>query len=225
MIQSDEEILNNGIRKNIIFLSSSFVNIAKMFAENNKDYDVFLIIDRKFPIEFEDLDNFYTFTFNKSKLFDKDKERYFDNLALYILEYEPDFIITNNYTKLLTKSFIDFMKFQSPKLKIINIHHADLRILDENNDLRFKGMSADIKQMLDEGMLISTIHLIENQEMDTGKQLAYSHETTLKELKQKGLFNKKEDILNLRLRNVAISYHERTKVLKLLRKVLDGLKV
>ncbi len=209
-------------RKNIVFLSSSFVNMAKMFAENNKDYDVFLILDRKFPIEFEDLDNFYTFYFNKNKLFDKDKSRYFDNLALYVLEYEPDFIVTNNYTKLLPKSFIDFIRFQSPKTIILNIHHADLRILDYEGRMKFIGMSADIKQMLDEGMLISTIHLIEDEKMDAGKQIAYSHETTLKELKQKGLFNKKEDILNLRLRNVALSYHERTKVLKLLRKVLDN---
>jgi len=217
--------INEGMpnRKNIVFLSSSFVNIAKLFAENNKNYDIFLILDRKFPIEFEDLDNFYTFTFNKSKLFEKDKQRYFDNLALYILNYNPEIIITNNYSKLLPNSFIEFMKFQNKYLKLINIHHADLRILNERNDLRFKGLSADIKQMLDEGMLISTIHIIEDEKMDEGKQLAYSHETTIKELKQKGLFNKKEDILNLRLRNVVLSYHERTKVLTPLKKVVSNL--
>ncbi len=218
-----DDLMEINDRKVIVFLSSSFVNLAKMFAEENNDFDVFLVLDRKFPVEFEDLDNFYTFTFNKSKIYESDKERYFDNLGVFVNQYDPDFIVTNNYTKLLPKSFIDFIKFTNPITKILNIHHADLRIEDEVGDMRFKGMSADIKQMLDEGMLISTIHKIENEKMDTGEKLGFSHETTLKELKQKGLFHKKEDILNLRLRNVAISYHERTKVLSLLRKVIDKL--
>lgn len=218
-----DNLIEQKRRKSIVFLSSSFVNLAKLFAEKNPDFDIFLILDRRFPIEFEDLDNFYTFTFNKSKMYDKFKERYFDNLGVFVNNYEPDVIITNNYTKLLPQSFIDFMKFTNPKIQILNIHHADLRILDEKNQMRFKGLSADIKQMLDEGMLISTIHKIEDKNIDNGEKLAYSYETTLKELKQKGLFQKKEDILNLRLRNVAISYHERTKVLNLLRKVIDKL--
>ena len=203
-------------RKNIIFLSSSFVNIAKNFAENNKDYDVFLILDRKFPIEFEDMDNFYTYTFAQEKLFEKDKESYFDNLAVFIEEFKPDFIITNNFTKLLPKSFIEFMKFRNSKITIINIHHADLR---ENEN--YKGLSADIKQFLQDSEIITTIHKIEDEKMDEGEVLAISFPTTLKELKQKGLINKKEDILNLRLRNVIISYHERTKVLKLLKKTIE----
>lgn len=210
-------------RKKIVFLSSSFVNLALLFAQENKDYDVFLIIDRKFPMDFEDLDNFYSYTFDKNKIYDRNHEQYFDNLGLYVNEFEPDYIVTSNFTKLLPQSFIDFMRFTNSKIQILNIHHGDLRILDTDNKMRFAGLSSDIKQMLDEAMIITTIHLIEDIGMDTGKQLAYSYETTLKELKQKGLFNKKEDILNLRLRNVALSYHERTKVLKLLRKVLEGL--
>jgi len=226
---NNKELTNNMItneehpkRKNIIFLSSSFVNLAKIFAEKYNNYNIFLILDRKFPIEFEDLDNFYPIYFNKNKLFEKDKIRYFDNLALYINNFEPDIIITNNYTKLLPKTFIDFFKIQNKNLKIINIHHADLRIKTKNK-MKYQGLSADIKQMLYESKIISTIHLIENEEMDKGKQIKYSHETSLKELKQKGYIHKKEDILNLRLRNVILSYHERTKILKILKKVIEKL--
>lgn len=221
MEEEDELNLN---RKNIVFLSSSFVNLARLFAENNSDFDVFLILDRKFPFEIEDIDNFYPFTFDKNKMFEKDREKYFDNLAVMVNDFNPEFIITSNFTKLIPQSFIDFMKFRNKNLKIINIHNADLKILTEDTDMKYKGLNADIKQFLEEEQLITTIHLIENEEVDSGKQLAHSHETTLKELKTKSFAHHKEDILNLRLRNVILSYHERTKVLKLLRKTLDELK-
>lgn len=208
-------------RKHIVFLSSLYVNLAKLFAENNKDFDVFLIIDRKFPFEIEDLDNFYTFTFDKKKIYEKDKERYFDNLAVMINKYDPDFIVCNNFSKLLPKSFIEFMNFRNPNIKILNLHHGDLRIKDDEGKMRFEGLQCDIKEFLDEAMIITTIHHIEDDGMDNGAKIAYSHETTLKELKQKAYAHKREDILNYRLRNVILSYHERTKVLKLLRRVLE----
>ncbi len=213
------------MRKKIVFLSSSFVNIAKLFALNHRNYDIFLILDRKFPFDIEDeeLDNFYSYVFDKNKMFDKDKDAYFDNLAVFMQQFDPNVIITNNYSKLITKSFIDFMKFRNSKIKILNIHHADLRIKNEKNEMRFSSLNADMKEMIDEGMIISTIHLIENEKMDEGKQLAFSHETTLKELKQKSIMHKTEDILNYRIRNVVLSYHERTKVLRLLGKVVDFL--
>ena len=208
-------------RKNIIFLSSSYVNLAKLFAMNNNDYDVFLVLDRKFPQDFEDeeLDNFYVYTFDKNKQFEKDKEKYFDNLSVFIEKFESNIIVCSNFSKLLSKSFIEFQKFRNSKIKIINVHHGDLRVI-ENNKMKFEGLNSDIKQFLDEGKIVSTIHLIENEKMDQGKQLAYSYETSFKELKQKGFVHKKEDILNLRLHNVIKSYHERTKVLNLLSKVL-----
>jgi len=209
-------------RKNLVFLSSSYVNIAKLFAQNNRDYDVFLILDRKFPfnIEDEELDNFYSFVFDKQKLFDRNSEKYFDNLAVFVNEYHPEFIIASNYSKLIPKSFIEFMKFRNSKIQILNIHHGDLRILDENKDMRFKGLNADRKEMIDEGMIITTIHRIEDERMDEGQVLDYSHETSLRELKQKGFMHKTEEILNYRIRNVVLSYHERTKVLKLLTRIL-----
>jgi len=220
MIKNNEEDI---IRKNIVFLSSSFVNLGRLFAENNPEFDVFLILDRKFPFEIEDIDNFYTFTFDKNKIFEKNREKYFDNLALMINDYNPEFIITSNFTKLIPQSFIDFMKFRNNNLNILNIHHADLRIIENNLEMKYVGLNAEIKQFLDEEQIITTIHLIDEEKMDSGKQIAYSHETTLKELKVKGLIHNKEDILNLRLRNVILSYHERTKVLRLLGKTLDEL--
>lgn len=211
-------------RKNVIFLSSSAINLAKIFAQNNTHYDVFLILDKRFPFSIEDetLDNFYSFTFDKKKIFEKDKERYFDNLALFLEDFSPDIIVCNNYYKLLPQSFIDFMKFRNSKLQIINIHHADLRIKDENENRLYKGLQADIKEMIDEAMIISTIHTIDDAQMDEGNHIMYSYETTIKELKQKGIAKKKEDILNYSIRGRIISYHERTKVLKLLTKGIDS---
>ena len=42
-------------RKKIVFVSSSFVNLAKSFAEHYLEFDVFLVMDRKFPFDFEDI--------------------------------------------------------------------------------------------------------------------------------------------------------------------------
>ncbi|MCA9497439.1 MAG: hypothetical protein KC589_10950, partial [Nanoarchaeota archaeon] len=141
----------------------------------------------------------------------------------FINEFNPDIIISNNFSKLFPQSFIDFQKFRNSNIKIINIHHADLRILNEKKEMIYKGLNADIKEFLDEAMIITTIHKIENEKMDEGEKIAFSHETTLKELKQKSILHKTEDIINLRIRNVVLSYHERTKVLRLLKKVIDNL--
>jgi folate-dependent phosphoribosylglycinamide formyltransferase PurN len=210
-------------RKSIVFLSSSFVNLAKLFAESFREFDVFLVLDRRFPFEIEDLDNFYTYYYDKSKLFYKNKSAYFDNLGVFCKQFSPDVIICNNYTKLLPNSFVDFFKFVSPHTSIINIHHADLREVDEKGGKKYVGLQADIQQMLAEQKIISTIHLIEDEKMDEGKILDCSHPTDLKELKQKGFLHKPEEIINLRIRNVVLSYHERTKVLGVLHHVIENL--
>ena len=217
----DNEELN--IKKKIVFLSSSFVNIAKLFADNNNNYDINLILDKKFPFDSDEVEDFNVYFYDKNKIFEKNRKKYFDELAVFIDELEPDYIICDNYKKLLPQEFIDFMLFRNSKIKILNIHHGDLRILSDDNDMRFKGLNADVKQFLDEAMIISTIHLIEDDGMDTGERLGFSHETTIKELKRKGYINKKEEILNYRLRNVVLFYHERTKVLGFLRRVLEKL--
>lgn len=210
-------------RKRVVFLSSSYVNIAKFFAMKNRDYDVFLILDRKFPFELQDLDNFYTYIFDKNKVFEKDKKRYFDNLMVFLNDYEPDIIITNNFTKLLNKDFIEFFKFTNPDTSIINIHHGDLRVKDNKSGMLYSGLNSEIRQFLDEGKLVSTLHYIKDDGMDNGDQIAYSYETTLKELKQKGFLKVKEEIINYRVKSVVISYHERTKLLSLLSKTVRNL--
>lgn len=213
---------NHDERKKVIFLSSSYVNLGKLFALKNPDIDTFLIHDRKFPFEVEDLDNFYPLTFDKNKIFEKDKRRYFDNLAVFCNQFEPDIIIANNFTKILINEFIEFMKFTNPNIKILNIHHGDLRIIEEG-DMKYKGLNSEIKQFLEEEKIISTIHHIEDGGMDNGTQVDFSHETTLKELKMKGFLHKKEDIINYRIKNVVLSYHERTKVLNLISKVVRNI--
>lgn len=202
-------------RKKIVFVSSSFVNLAKSFAEHYEEFDVFLVMDRKFPFDFEDMENFYSFTFNYEKLFEKDREKYFDNLSVFINEFEPDYIICNNFNKLLPKSFIDFMIFRNSKLEILNIHHGDLRDGD-----KFIGIEGFVKEFLVKEEFVSTIHLIEDEKMDSGKQLAYSEPTTFKELKNKKLISTTSEIMNFRLKNVVLTFHERTKVLRVLYEVL-----
>ena len=219
-----EETNEEHQRKNILFLSSSFVNLAKLLALNSKDYDVFLLLDRRFPfhIEDEELDNFYVFTFDKHKLFEKDREKYFDNLGIYLMQFEPDMIITDNFTKILPKSFIDFIHFRFPKTPIINIHQGDLNCI-ENGKMSFSGLNGDVKEILEKETMSSVIHYIEDEQIDTGEQIFTSHPTTLKELKQKGLLHKREEIINYRIRNVVRSYHLRTKVLNNLIKQLPNL--
>lgn len=205
---SSERLLN---RKKIVFVSSSFVNLARDFAEHFVEFDVFLILDRKFPFEFEDLDNFYPFSFDYQKLFNKDKVKYFDNLSVFIDEFRPDVVVFNNFTKLVPKSFVEFLKFRNSKIEILNVHHGDLRKGED-----FVGLNADMKQFLTEEEIVTTIHKVEDERMDAGEQLAFTEPTNFKELKQKGLFNNKSDIMNLRLRNVALTFHERTKVMRVL---------
>ncbi len=209
---------------NIVFISSSFINLAFLFAQKNPNFDVFLILDKKFPSSFEEesLENFYSFTFDKNKIFEKNKEKYFDSLSIFIEQFEPDIIVSSNFHKLIPNSFINFLKFRNSKIKIINIHHADLRVI-EDKEIKFKGLNGMEKQFLSDLQFLSTLHFIEDEKMDEGEQISYSHETNLKELKQKNLLNKKEDILNLRLKNMVIAYHERNKVLNLLSKEIENL--
>jgi hypothetical protein len=194
--------------KRIVFLTSSYVNLAKIFAINNRDYDVFLVFDRKFPQDFEDdeLDNFYPFIFDNMKLFEKDEKAYFDNLALFVSEFEPDFLVCSNFRKELSGEFLEFMRFRNKNIKILDVHHGNLKITD----------NSDVRELLDELRIRSHISRY------GGEVLMDSHETKIKELKQKGLLHKAEEVLNLRLRNVVLSYHERTKVLSTLKKVINN---
>lgn len=208
-------------RKNIIFLSSSYVNLARLFALNNRDFDVFLILDRKLPFDYEDIENFYTFNFCNDKLYFKNEEKYFDNLGVMIDDYNPDYIVLDNFSKEVTNSFIEFMTFRNSNIRIIGIHHGDLRV-EENGKLKYKIENPEVRQFIDEELLISTIFFVEKDNYFGGDKV-YSHATTLKELKIKSFAKSKEDIFNMRLRNVILTYHERTKVLGPLNKVIKTL--
>jgi folate-dependent phosphoribosylglycinamide formyltransferase PurN len=209
---------------NVVFLSSSFINLAYLFAEKNPQIDVFLILDRKLPTNREDenLENFYSFTYDKNKIFEKDKEKYFDGLSIFIQNFDPNIIISSNYSKLIPNSFIEFLKFRNNKIKLINIHHADLSIR-KNNQILYSGLKGMEKQFLLENKIVSSIHFIENEKMDEGKIIKKSHPSDLKEFKKKGFITSKEDILNYRIKNVIIAYHERNKILNMLSKIINEL--
>jgi methionyl-tRNA formyltransferase len=142
---------------------------------------------------------------------------------MYLNEFEPDIVICNNFTKLLPQTFIDFLKFTNPKIKIINIHHADLRIKTDAGALAYQGLTGEVKEILEEQQVITTIHYIEDDRMDEGKQLHHSKPTTITEMKQKGFLHDKEEVINFRVKNVITQYHERTKVLTPLSKIVNEL--
>ncbi|MCH8520266.1 MAG: hypothetical protein LAT82_05945, partial [Nanoarchaeota archaeon] len=99
----------------IVFLSSSATNVAFEVAQRCPEFEVFLILDRKIPLDVEEemLGNFYIMYFDKDKIYDKNKNQYFDILAMQLLDYEPDLIVCSNYYKLLPQGFIEFVNFRN----------------------------------------------------------------------------------------------------------------
>ncbi len=191
--------------KRVLFLSSSFVNLSRIFSEKNPNITTLLILDRKFPFDADDRENLLVSTFPYEKLFDKSPKQYFDNLAVFVSSLEPDVIILNNFSKEINKEFIDFMKFRNPKIQIILIKHADGK---ENSEIR---------ELLDDEELKSYVI-----DMISGKELVEIHPTTIKQLKEASLIHDKEEIISLRIKNVVLSYHERTKILKGLSNIITN---
>lgn len=203
----------------IVFLSSSATNLAFEVARSCPEFEIFLLLDRKIPLDVEEemLGNFYVHYFDKDKIYDKNKIQYFDILAMQLLNYEPDLIICSNYYKLLPRSFIEFVNFRNSLTKIINIHHADLRVIDEKTQsMKYIGLHAWKREFEETKEFSSTIHYIENEEMDTGEHIAYSNKTTFEELKNLELLNSLEELKSLRVCNVIIHYHEQSKVLHII---------
>lgn len=203
----------------IVFLSSSATNIAYEFARKSPELEVFLVLDRKIPLDVEEemLGNYYVHFFDKDKIYSKNKDQYFDILAMQLLEYEPDLIICSNYYKLLPQSFIDFVNFRNSLTKIINIHHADLREVDEKTqEMLYTGLNAWKKEFKDTNSFLSTIHYIEDYKMDEGEHIAYSQPTTFEEVQEIGLIQSFEELESLRVSNVLLHYHEQSKVVEIL---------
>lgn len=209
----------------IVFLSSTATNMAFEVAKQCPKYEIFLILDRKIPLDIEEemLGNFYVQYFDKDKIYDKNKDQYFDILAMQLLDYEPDLIVCSNYYKLLPQSFIEFVNFRNSLTKIINIHHGDLRILDENNTMKYSGLHAWKRQFNDEHTFLTTIHYIESEEMDMGEHIAYSDTTTFEELHDLELISSLNELKSLRVCNVILHYHEQSKVLEVLITKLQGI--
>lgn len=216
----------NLIKPVVVFLSSSATNIAYDFAKNSPELEVFLIVDRKIPLDVEEemLGNFYIHYFDKDRVYEKNKDQYFDMLAMQLLDFEPDLIICSNYYKLLPQSFIEFVNFRNSLTKILNIHHADLRVINTiSSNMEYRGLQAWKKQFRNELQFLTTLHLIENEEMDTGRQLRFSEHTTFEELKELELIQSINEIESLRVCNVILHYHEQSKVLELLVKEVQKL--
>lgn len=208
----------NLYKKTIVFLSSKATNLAFDVAQNCPEYEVFLIMDKKIPldIEEENLGNFYIHFFDKEKIFFKNREKYFDLLAMYLLDFEPDLIVCSNYLKLLSQGFIDFVNFRNSQTQIMNVHHGDLRVLDLENNMKYEGLIGWRKQFEETQKFNSTIHLIEDSRMDTGKQLNYSSATTFQETQELELLKDIKELDSFRVSNVIVHFHEQSKVLELL---------
>jgi hypothetical protein len=210
-------------RKKIVFISSSYVNLAHIFALNNDEMDIFLIIDRKVPFDFDqDCDNFYIHTFDKRKIYEKSPNSYFDTLAVYINSFEPDVVISDNFDKRFAENFVEFFNFTSPRTHLINIHHGDLRILNKEGKQIYNQENSFEKQFFNEELIVSTVHKVTKEDF-FGEILYHTKETSLKELKQKGFLKKKEEIINFRIKNVILLYHERSKLLTPLVKIVEKL--
>ena len=228
-------------KKTIVFLSSKATNLAFDVAQACPEYEICLIMDKKIPLDLEEeyLGNFYIHFFDKEKIFFKNKEKYFDLLAMYLLDFEPDLIVCSNYFKLLSQGFIDFVNFRNSQTQIINVHHGDLRILDTNSntnfntnsntnyEMKYAGLDAWKRQFIEEKKFCSTLHFIEDKGMDTGRQLSYSEYTSFDEIKELELIKNMDEIESLRIANVILHYHEQSKVLEILvgevKKLLDRL--
>jgi len=200
-------------RKKILFLSSDYVNCARFFAQIFKKGDIFLILDRKLPFEIFDLDNFYVYNFDKGKYFDTDKTKFFDLLSVYIDEFCPDIIILDNFYKFLPDNFIEFLNFRNSNIKILTLYHS--------NDLTNLNVNSFVNDFLKQDSFLTNIcSILKDNSLQI---LEKSYSTTIKELKQKKILLKREDILNLKTRKIVMSYHERTKVVKLLVRICESL--
>jgi folate-dependent phosphoribosylglycinamide formyltransferase PurN len=93
---------------------------------------------------------------------------YFKEVANFFTSFNTDLIVLSGFMRKVPKSFIE--KFPN----IINIHPADLRVLDENNKRKYKGKDpVTLAINAGEKMTHSTIHFI-NEHFDEGEIVCIS---------------------------------------------------
>ena len=93
---------------------------------------------------------------------------YFEEVAKFFISLNTDLIVLSGFMRKVPKSFID--KFPN----IINIHPADLRVLDENDKRKYKGNDAvTLAIQAGEETTYSTIHFI-NEHFDEGEIVCVS---------------------------------------------------
>lgn len=105
---------------------------------------------------------------------DRSTPRQFDHcLAETIMRYNPDYIVFSGFMRIVTNDFID--RFEG---KIVNIHPADLSIIDSETGKRaFTGKGIDaIRKTIESGRktICATTHMVEKGAVDGGRILAQS---------------------------------------------------
>lgn len=95
------------------------------------------------------------------------RERYFEEVENAMNDLQYDFIILAGFMLVITKPLLG-------KYHILNVHPADLRIVDDNGKRKFTGADA-VTDAINAGEVetCSTIHLI-NEEIDGGPIITVS---------------------------------------------------
>jgi phosphoribosylglycinamide formyltransferase 1 len=100
------------------------------------------------------------------------RELYFETMRRIIDTYQSDYIINSGFLITPTNDFI-----QAFERKIINVHPADLSIVDEAGKRIFTGLGRHaIQKTMDNGYdtICSTVHFVEIGDVDDGEIIAQS---------------------------------------------------
>lgn len=118
-----------------------------------------------------------------------DRNKYFETMTKYLDFLEIDFLIFAGFMKIVPGFF-------TRRFLGINIHPADLTILDLRGKPILVGMSA-LEKSLNYGYICSTVHLVE-EELDCGMPIAVSEHIKLETIK----YTKTDlEILHSKLKN------------------------
>jgi phosphoribosylglycinamide formyltransferase 1 len=165
--------------------ASSVMHLATFDKNFGKNYEIVgLITDNKNAsgIKFiEDKIGLATYVFDIKDFYKrhghdsiKDQNlriKYFDEILPILKFMEPDLILLSGFMLKISTPFLNEFKN-----RIINVHPADLRILDEDSKPKYRGLNV-VKKAIDEGekLLYSTIHFVD-EEVDCGRIICVSPE-------------------------------------------------